>query len=142
MPPATRGERPGSSRGSATGPSHSDGQAERALQVVQAAQLLGVVAVGGDHQRAGLAEAGGQPDELLELGGEGGPALARRARFSRSAASSPKSASVTGASMPAATPEAPAPGSSRSTTSTDRPRRRARQAHARPITPAPTTTAS
>ncbi len=67
----------------------------------------------------------------------------RPAMHSRSAGSSPKSVSVTGASIPAATPDAPAPGSGeRSTTSTDSPRRRACQAVARPMRPAPMTTAS
>src|SRR5215211_4656964 len=44
--------------------------------------------------------------------------------------------------MPAATPEAPAPGSSRSSTRTRTPRLAARQAQASPTTPAPITTAS
>ena len=43
---------------------------------------------------------------------------------------------------PAATPEAPAPGSSRSSTRTRSPAWAARHAHARPITPAPTITTS
>ena len=103
-PPAMRGDRPGSSRRQRPGASHSTSRPERALELVQAAQLLGVVAVGGHDQRAAVAVAGRQPAALLQLGGERGPALARR-RGSRAAArSSPKSASVTGASMPAATP--------------------------------------
>src|SRR5437867_1381345 len=68
--------------------------------------------------------------------------IAADSRFRRSSSSSPKSASVTGASMPAATDEAPAPGRSRSTTATRRPLRAAPQAVARPGTPAPTTTTS
>src|SRR4051794_38852264 len=65
------------------------------------------------------------------------------ARFSRSSASSPNSASVTGASIPAATPDAPSPGASeRSSTSTLSPSWAQRHAQARPITPAPTTTTS
>ena len=67
----------------------------------------------------------------------------RAARCKPSAPCSPKSASVTGASIPAATPEAPAPSSgARSTTSTDSPRSAARRALASPISPAPITTAS
>ncbi len=49
------------------------------MELVQAAQRLGVVAVGGHHQRAALAKAGRQAAALLELGRECGPALARRA---------------------------------------------------------------
>ena len=67
----------------------------------------------------------------------------RAARFTRTSRCSPKSASITGASIPAAACEAPAPGASaRSTTSTDSPRWPARQAQASPIRPAPITTAS
>src|SRR4051812_34930749 len=62
--------------------------------------------------------------------------------FNSSSACSPNSTSVTGASIPAAPPDAPAPGSSRSINSTESPRCVARHAEARPITPAPTTTTS
>src|SRR5437016_3343088 len=68
--------------------------------------------------------------------------IAADSRLSRSSSSSPKSASVTGASIPAATDEAPAPGRSRSTTATSSPAHAARHAVARPGTPAPTTTTS
>ena len=68
--------------------------------------------------------------------------MARLSRLSASSSSSPKSASVTGASIPAATPDAPAPGSSRSTTSTEAPACAARHAHDRPTMPAPITTRS
>ena len=54
----------------------------------------------------------------------------------------PKSASVAGASMPAATPEAPPPGPVRSSTATDRPCWAILQPQAIPITPAPMTTTS
>ena len=67
---------------------------------------------------------------------------ARRRGSARPARSSPKSASVTGASMPAATPVAPAAGSDASSTTTRSPRRAALHAAASPIAPAPTTTAS
>jgi hypothetical protein len=46
------------------------------LQLVQTAELLDVVAVGGDDERAALAIAGGQAGPLLELGRERRPALA------------------------------------------------------------------
>ena len=115
MPPATRGERPGSRRRSARGPSHSRVEAQLLLEAVQAAQLLGVVAVGGHHQRAVLAqEVASSPSREANAGQR-----SRASRLIRSSRSSPKSASVTGASMPAATPEAPAPTVSRSATSTD-----------------------
>ena len=52
-------------------------EAERRVELVQAPQRLGVVAVGGHHERAALAKAGGQAAALLELGRERGPALAR-----------------------------------------------------------------
>ena len=74
-----------------------------------------------------------------------------RARARRSAApssstrrpASPNSTSETGASIPAATPEAHrSPTAPRSSTSTERPRSRARQATARPMTPPPTTRTS
>src|SRR4051812_23037342 len=68
--------------------------------------------------------------------------IAADSRFSRSSSSSPKSASVTGASIPAATDEAPQPGSPRSNTTTRSPDWAARHADARPATPAPTTTTS
>src|SRR5215204_1385107 len=51
------------------------GQPERALEVVQAAERLGVVAVGGHHEGAAVAVAGRQAGGLLELGGERRPAL-------------------------------------------------------------------
>ncbi len=66
----------------------------------------------------------------------------RLSRFSFSRSCSPKSASVTGASIPAATPLAPAPGSSRSRHSTLIPDCAARQAHDNPTIPAPITTRS
>src|SRR5918994_5407239 len=59
---------------------------------------------------------------------------------SSSSARSPNSASATGASMPAATCQAP--GSPSSITAACRPRRAARHAHARPIGPPPTTATS
>ncbi len=52
-------------------------ESELDLEGVQAAQLLGVVAVGGDDQRAASRVAGRQRGQLLELGGEGGPQVAR-----------------------------------------------------------------
>src|SRR4051794_14316248 len=63
-------------------------------------------------------------------------------RFRASSSSSPKSASVTGASMPAATDDAPQPGSPRSRTTTRSPFWAARHADARPAMPAPTTATS
>src|SRR5215208_1889944 len=54
------------------------GQPERALEVVQAAERLGVVAVGRHHEGAAVAVAGRQAGDLLELGGERRPALAPR----------------------------------------------------------------
>src|SRR3954451_18144874 len=60
-------------------------------------------------------------------------------RLSRKSSSSPKSASVTGASMPAATDDAPQPGVPRSRTTTRSPLWAARHADARPAIPAPTT---
>ena len=62
-----------------------------------------------------------------ELRGELGPELVR-ASASASSRSSPQLASPTGASIPAATFEAPAPGGSRSSTTTSSPRCAARQA--------------
>ena len=53
-----------------------DVEPERELELVQATQRLGVVAVGGHDQRAAVAVAGRQPGALLQLGREGGPALA------------------------------------------------------------------
>src|SRR3954447_7389346 len=61
---------------------------------------------------------------------------------SASGLSSPQLASPTGASIPAATPEAPAPGRSRSSTRTLRPRSEALHAIASPTMPAPTTSRS
>ena len=109
---------------------------------VQAAQLLGVVAVGGDDERAA---ARGSRRRVPERSASSAANAGQRpadSRLSASSASSPNSASVTGASMPAATPEAPAPGSSRSSTQDAQPALRRRQAEASPITPAPTTTTS
>src|SRR3954469_17499030 len=63
-------------------------------------------------------------------------------RLSRSKSSSPKSASVTGASIPAATEDAPQPGSARSRTTTRSPDWAARQADVRPAMPAPSTATS
>src|SRR4051794_34172329 len=63
-------------------------------------------------------------------------------RLSRNSSSSPKSASVTGASMPAATDDAPQPGVPRSSTTTRSPVWAARQAAASPAMPAPTTATS
>src|SRR3954447_5920483 len=63
-------------------------------------------------------------------------------RLSRSSSSSPKSASVTGASIPAATEDAPQPGRPRSRTTTRTPDWAARRADARAATPAPTTATS
>src|SRR3954447_22485085 len=63
-------------------------------------------------------------------------------RLRRSRPSSPKSVSVTGASMPAATDDAPQPGSPRSSTTTRRPLWTARHADASPAMPAPTTATS
>src|SRR4051794_5489444 len=68
--------------------------------------------------------------------------MAADSRFSRSRSSSPKSASVTGASIPAATDDAPQPGSPRSRTTTRNPLWAARHADARPAMPAPTTATS
>ena len=51
---------------------------ERRVQLVQAAELLDVVAVGGHHQRAALAEAGRAAGLLLEPRSERRPALAAR----------------------------------------------------------------
>ena len=53
-------------------------QAERALEVVEAAERLGVVAIGRHHERAAVAVARREARDLLELGGERGPALPRR----------------------------------------------------------------
>ena len=66
----------------------------------------------------------------------------RSPRASALRASSPNSTSATGASIPAATCEAARPATSRSSTVTAIPRWRARQAAARPMMPAPTTTTS
>ena len=66
--------------------------------------------------------------------------IAALRRPSSSSSRSPNSASATGASMPAATCQAP--GSPSSITVTRRPRRAARQAHARPIGPPPMTATS
>src|SRR3954468_3377719 len=68
--------------------------------------------------------------------------IAADSRLSRSSSSSPKSVSVTGASIPAATDDAPEPGSPRSTTTTRSPDWAVRHAEARPAMPAPTTATS
>ena len=52
MPPAMRGDRPGSSRRQRPGGSHSASRPSDTLELVQAVQRLGVVAVGRDDQRA------------------------------------------------------------------------------------------
>ena len=107
-----------------------------------ALELARLVVVAREQQRARPA----QPDLDARS-----PLAARRrtpatARAERSPSSStrrpasPNSASATGASMPAATREVPPPSASRSSTITDRPRARARQAIASPITPPPTIT--
>ena len=116
-------------------------EAERALQVVDAAQLGGLVAVEGDVERAAALVPGARRRRRLELGDEPGRARPRRAS-SPAARGSPKVSSPTGASIPAATPVAPAGGSARSSTTTRAPRWAARQAQARPMTPPPTNTAS
>ena len=121
--------------------SHSASSLERALEGVQAAELLGVVAVGRHDERAAVAVARGQPGDLFD-GGERRPASARR-EVHTELVLVPEVGLGHGGEHPAATCEAAAPGSSaRSTTSTDKPLRRALQAHASPISPAPITTAS
>jgi hypothetical protein len=77
IPPAIRGERPGSSARQRDGVSHS-ARARASAAVVQAAERLGVVAVGRDDERAAVAVAGREAGDLLELRGERGPALARQ----------------------------------------------------------------
>src|SRR5581483_8950285 len=84
-----------------------------------------------------------QSPPAASLSSAANPGQARaEARAIASCSSSPNVASPTGASIPAATPLAPAPGSSRSSTRTRSPRCAARHAQARPIAPPPTTTAS
>jgi hypothetical protein len=61
---------------------------------------------------------------------------------SRRSPETPNSTSATGASMPAATCEVPRPARSRSSTVTDIPAWRARQAIAKPMMPPPTTSTS
>ena len=139
-PRCSAGVSPGSSSRACAGRSHSASRPSSTHQLVAPAQLLGLVAVEGHVQRA--ERRGSRHRSRLAAAsscGERGPGGDGRPARDASSASSPQVASPTGASMPAATPEAPAPGRSRSSTRTRRPRCAARQAQARPIAPAPTT---
>ena len=96
--------------------------------------------IAGHKQCAVRSEVDGHTGRGLQLGGKAGPAAAPT-RLSAASASSPKCASDTGASMPAAAQVAPFPRSG-STTATSRPDWAERRAIARPMIPPPTTTRS
>ena len=72
-----RGDRPGSRRRQRARREPLHVEPQRPLELVQAPQRLGVVAVRGDDQRAAVAVAGRQAGALLQLRGERRPALAR-----------------------------------------------------------------
>ena len=97
----------GSRRRAALGSRRSHVEAELRAQRELALERLGLVAVARDDERAAAAQARIGAGGLLELGGEAPASRARCAGPSASSASSPASASVTGASIPAATCEAP-----------------------------------
>ena len=107
-----------------------------------ALERLRLVAVAGDQQRPALEVAGVDARRVRELVRRTRGTPRRSPARAASSGRSPGSASVTGASIPAATREVPRPGSSRSSTTTRSPRCAARHATARPITPPPTTATS
>ena len=98
-PPWNEGASPGSSSRHRRGVSHSASRLERALQVVDAAQLRRLVAVEGDVQRAAALVAGALPRRRLQLGDElrieraPPPASAPAARARRRSARRPAPAS-------------------------------------------------
>ena len=114
---------------------------EAPMELVAAAQVLGLVAVERDVKRAAMGET--DPDSALTSARAANPGQRRSdSRLSASSFSSPQDASPTGASMPAATPVAPAAGRSRSSTQTRAPARPRATPQASPITPPPTKIAS
>ena len=78
-----------------------DREAERAAVLEQALELVGLVAVARDDERARAAQPGSRPEAAPARRRRRGSRRAARSP-SASRASSPNSASVTGASMPAA----------------------------------------
>ena len=140
-PPRTRGERPDSSRRQSRPDSHSASRpsdrwssCSRRSSSASSRSTAATKAPLSRYARS-------IPVRSASSAANDGHAAAL-SRFSPRSASSPNSASVTGASIPAATPDAPAPGSPRSTTSTDRPDCAMRQAQDNPMIPPPTTTVS
>ena len=119
-----------------------DAEVERLHQLEAAAQLLGLVAIEGDVERAAGLVADLQLAVRGELGGERGPGAGRGQRRGASAPPRPSSPRPPGRACPRPRARLRRPGSSRSSTRTRTPRRAARHAQARPITPPPTTIAS
>ena len=109
-PPLKEGVSPGSSSRQRRGGSHSALEPERALQVVDAAQLGRLVAVERDVQGAAVARSRSRrrspPPARRRSPGRARP----RRRVISSSSGSPKASSPTGASIPAATRVAPAGG--------------------------------
>ena len=137
-PPADRGREPGLELAALARPEPLAVEPERALQLVAPAQLLGLVAVERDVQRAAAPVADG--------GARVRPRARRRspdtgraeARLSSSSASSPQDASPSRRQHPGGDAgRARSRASRASITATRSPRWAARHAHARPITPAP-----
>ena len=97
-------------------------QAEGLAQRKLALELAGLVPVAGDRQGPARAQPDLHAADPLELRREVGPQRSRREpQLERRLASTPNSTSATGASIPAATWEAPLPIRSRSRTTTDMP---------------------
>ena len=117
QPHRRRERRLGAARGARQQP--LDGQPEALAEREQPVELLGLVAVARDHERARLPVAGIEARELGQLGAEGGEPGGGAQRRGRAARPRRTRASVTGASMPAATCQAP--GSPASSTATPQP---------------------